>query len=191
MIVCNTIAWIAYSFAVQDYFVFFANAPGLVMGLWLCISSFVTAPFEQRKKAEIALLVLLSIELLVFLVAFHTVTDEDTTKLIVGALCVSVLLVYYSAPLSTIVAVLKTRSSASLQLILCVANTVNGGLWTVYGLATSDAFIWGPNSAGAFLGCAQIALIFIFPSRSQGKGFPARRTLSATELVETHVNIEG
>ena len=41
---------------------------------------------------------------------------------------------YYAAPLSTLVHVLRSRCSASLHWPLCLANGVNGALWTAYGV---------------------------------------------------------
>lgn len=41
--------------------------------------------------------------------------------------------------------VLRTRSSASLYLPFAAMNVVNGLLWTTYGLALGDSFIYGPN----------------------------------------------
>lgn len=44
-----------------------------------------------------------------------------------GALCVAILMVYYSAPMSTLYKVIKERSSASLHWLLCLMNSINGG----------------------------------------------------------------
>lgn len=59
--------------------------------------------------------------------------------------------VYYSAPLSTVYHVLRTRNAASLYWPLCLMNLVNGSLWTAYGIAVTDYFIWVPNGIGAVL----------------------------------------
>jgi hypothetical protein len=58
---------------------------------------------------------------------------------------VFILLIFYSAPLSVLAEVLRTRSSASLYLPFAAMNVVNGLLWTTYGLALGDSFIYGPN----------------------------------------------
>ena len=44
-----------------------------------------------------------------------------------------VLLLYYSAPLSTVKTVLVTKSSASLYWPMCMMNVINSTLWVVYG----------------------------------------------------------
>jgi hypothetical protein len=58
---------------------------------------------------------------------------------------VFILLIFYSAPLSALAEVLRTRCSASLYLPFAAMNVVNGLLWTTYGLALGDSFIYGPN----------------------------------------------
>ena len=41
----------------------------------------------------------------------------------------AILIIFYAAPLSTVMGVLRTRSSATLNLPLSVMNIINGGLW--------------------------------------------------------------
>jgi solute carrier family 50 protein (sugar transporter) len=38
IIVHNCIGWVAYGILKLDYFIFFANAPGLVLGLYYCVT---------------------------------------------------------------------------------------------------------------------------------------------------------
>jgi solute carrier family 50 protein (sugar transporter) len=78
----------------------------------------------------------------------------------------AILLIFYASPLSTLLEVLRTRCSASLNLPLSVMNVINGSLWLVYGLAISDYFIAVPNGVGAGLGVVYCALILTFPRKS-------------------------
>eukprot|EP00798_Chlamydomonas_sp_ICE-L_P006797 gene6797-30767_t len=80
------------------------------------------------------------------------VSDHEGKIKAAGYLAVTVLLLYYSSPLSVLAKVLTTRNSASLYWPLSVMCCVNGALWIAYGLAVGDAFIWAPNVAGAALG---------------------------------------
>ena len=50
-----------------------------------------------------------------------------------GLLANAILLVFYASPLSTVAEVVSTKSSASLQVPLCIGNVVNSLLWLVYG----------------------------------------------------------
>lgn len=45
-----------------------------------------------------------------------------------------VLFLYYAAPLSTVVAVFKQKSSASIYWPYCLMNCINAGLWMAYGV---------------------------------------------------------
>ena len=56
------------------------------------------------------------------------------------------------------VQVVRTRSAASLHALTCATNMVNGMLWTIYGLATSQPFLFVPNASGAALALFQVAL---------------------------------
>ena len=78
----------------------------------------------------------------------------------------AILLIFYASPLSTLLEVLRTRCSASLNLPLSVMNVINGSLWLVSGLAISDYFIAVPNGVGAALGVLYCALILTFPRKS-------------------------
>eukprot|EP00879_Flechtneria_rotunda_P026598 GHRR01028372.1.p2 GENE.GHRR01028372.1~~GHRR01028372.1.p2 ORF type:complete len:108 (+),score=15.07 GHRR01028372.1:1089-1412(+) len=62
-----------------------------------------------------------------------------------GSTTVLILLIFYSAPLSVLAEVFRTHSSVALYLPFAVMNMVNGLLWSAYGLAVPDAFIYGPN----------------------------------------------
>ncbi|GFH16715.1 bidirectional sugar transporter SWEET [Haematococcus lacustris] len=61
--------------------------------------------------------------------------------------------------------VLKTRNSASILLPLTVMNLANAALWTTYGMALQDVFIYAPNGIGLVLSLAQLGLACIYPSK--------------------------
>ena len=62
-----------------------------------------------------------------------------------GVYAASLFIVLCLAPLSTIRTVLQTKNSQSILGQLTAAQCVNTGLWTAYGLAANDHFVWGPN----------------------------------------------
>jgi len=72
--------------------------------------------------------------------------------------------------------VFRTRSAASLYAPLCGMNLLNGLLWTAYGSATGQPFVYGPNAFGAALALFQVALCCLFrsqPPRCAPPGLPA------------------
>ncbi len=89
--------------------------------------------------------------------------DPATATSIWGYTTVAILLIYYSAPLSVLAEVVRTRNSSQLFVPLAAMATCNGLLWTVYGLAVNDTFVWGPNLVGAIFGVVQIVLCWVLP----------------------------
>jgi len=72
-----------------------------------------------------------------------------------------------ASPLSTIRSVLATRNSSSIMGTLTVAQVINTSLWTSYGLAIKDIFVWGPNAVGLGLGLVQLAFKLMFPEKKK------------------------
>jgi solute carrier family 50 (sugar transporter) len=72
---------------------------------------------------------------------------------------------FYGAPLSSIVTVLKTKSSSSIHVATMATNTLNAVFWTAYGIAVVDPFLFVPNGMGAFFGACQIVLMVLFPRK--------------------------
>ena len=72
-------------------------------------------------------------------------------------------IVLSGSPLSTIKAVVRTKSSLSILTPLTCAQVVNTVLWSVYGLAIGDAFVYGPNVVGLGFGLIQLFLKLVFP----------------------------
>ena len=92
--------------------------------------------------------------------------SNDDLKLLWGFTANAILLMYYAAPLSTIITVIKTKNAASLNLPLSVMQCINGCLWLGYGLAVSDPFIYVPNGIGACTGGLLCFLLFVFRKKS-------------------------
>jgi uncharacterized protein with PQ loop repeat len=65
---------------------------------------------------------------------------------------------------STINTVLSTRNAGSILLSLTLAQVTNTALWSVYGLAIKDKFVYGPNMVGLGFGLIQLLLKLAFPS---------------------------
>ena len=48
---------------------------------------------------------------------------------------------------------------------LTVAQVANCVMWSVYGVAVSDLWVWGPNFVGFGLGLVQLSLLMLCPSQ--------------------------
>ena len=122
-----------YAVMKRDYFIFFGNCFGIVLGLWMCISSITILSHknatinEQNTKEIVEFLVLFGVLfwLIMILTAGVILTDQNTAITMIGILCDFFCIVYYTAPLSTLYTVLRTRNSSSLFVPMIVANLVN------------------------------------------------------------------
>lgn len=100
------------------------------------------------------------------LISFSSALSDETKEFIVGIVVNLNLVVFYGAPLSTIMTVLTTQSSSSIHVATMITNTCNGTFWAAYGIAIQDWFIIVPNSLGAGLGVVQIALCLLFARKA-------------------------
>lgn len=165
IVVANCVAWVGYSIVTKDPYVFLANDPGVLLGLFYTLSAYGYADAKTRNRLT-ALMMLFAVALsgVALSVAAMPMSKNEKT-LLWGITANVVLLIYYSAPLTTVKEVLVSRSSASLYWPLCMMNVLNGLLWVGYGRATHNSFIWAPNAVGACLGLLQLSLCLIFPRK--------------------------
>lgn len=63
----------------------------------------------------------------------------------------AILGIYYIAPLTSLLQVLKERDSSSIYWPLSLMNLANALLWMVYGMVSVCASIWGELRAGLLL----------------------------------------
>ena len=155
-IVGNCAAWLGYSFATSDKYVFAANMPGLLLGLFYTMSAIAVAAAPTRLLLEKLLLAYAAV---VGASGFIASTKRlGSPQKVFGYVANGLLILYYAAPLSVLAKVIATRSAASLHLGLSAMSALNGALWCTYGLATKDAFVWAPNAFGVLVSSAQLLL---------------------------------
>jgi len=126
------------------------------------VSQKLAAPAPHEHLAMANVFVWLAITALI---SFASAFSDRTKELIVGISVNLNLVVFYGAPLSTILTVLTTKSSSSIHVRTMLTNTFNGLFWAAYGIAITDLFIAVPNSLGAGLGVIQIMLCLFFPRK--------------------------
>eukprot|EP00891_Asterochloris_glomerata_P001526 jgi/Astpho2/1526/Aster-05400 len=175
-IVFNCCAWTTYAVVTRDPFVFLANDPGVLLGLYYLFSAYGLADEAMRNTLLFMTIFFATLLSGVALGTSVVTLDADEIKLAWGIAANFVLLLYYSAPLSTVKTVLVTKSSASLYWPMCMMNVINSTLWVVYGRAVGDMFIWVPNAVGFVLGGLQLLLCIIFPRQPRAPDSPTKNT---------------
>ena len=151
LIFANCLGWLAYSFVLRDYYVFFSNAPGCLLGLYFTLSAIGLAGRRERVRLESITMVIVGIMVLTGLVTVILPVEnppfpDGFRKTYIGGVAVAMLVMYYAAPLSVLYHVIATRSAAALNTPLALASLANSLLWTAYGIAISDLFILCPNA---------------------------------------------
>lgn len=180
--VFNCIAWVGYSILTEDYWLFFANFPGLVLGLFYSISALAilySPHINERGKGVYQVLENILIGSAAFyclefcLVGFvfpQQGVSSTVGEHLVGYTGVLAALCYYGAPLSTMKIILQTKDSSTLHIPMIIANMCNALMWMVYGaIALNDPIVYAPNALGFLLGAAQLSLSWYYP-RTQTRG---------------------
>lgn len=91
------------------------------------------------------------------------VTRVDAA-IFVGWISAFFIVVYYAAPLSSVVKVVTQGDSSSMHTPMIVMNLLNALMWLFFGsLGINQVQIWVPNTIGAVLAIAQLCLIGIYP----------------------------
>ena len=163
-IVGNTVAWLGYSFATRDAFVFLANWPGLLLGLYYTMTGVALGDQKQRSLIEKLLLAYAAV---LGAAGYAAASGAfGSAQAVLGLVANALLLLYYSSPLSVVANVVKKRNAAALFWPLSLTSLLNGALWTSYGRAVGDAYIWAPNLIGALLATLQLALIGAFGQKA-------------------------
>ena len=86
-------------------------------------------------------------------------SSESDRLVVAGVLANSILVVYYTSPLSTMFEVFRTRDSKSMHFPLVLCNCLNGVCWTSYGIALDDWWIAAPNLFGSMLSLVQLCMM--------------------------------
>jgi uncharacterized protein with PQ loop repeat len=130
------------------------------------LSKKLPKPPARHEKLILGMVVMWTV--CVSVVAFASTLTPVDQQLIVGVVTNGILIFFYGAPLSTVLRILRDRTTNSLHIPTMILNTLNGTFWMCYGIAVDDYFVYAPNGIGACLGGVQIVLSFIFP-RSKGE----------------------
>ncbi|KAL7544344.1 hypothetical protein ACHAWF_007734 [Thalassiosira exigua] len=208
----NTIGWLAYSYITLDLFVFFANAPGLIISIWLNVGALKLQYYEEIIKYSSIQLAegrdsenndagedetqqsadedegdinntgdvcprpppsltpheSKMIQIILIWLGILSVTNlmqigKEDMKFVIGVAVNINLIFFYGAPLSTIMTVIRSKSSESIHGWTMVMNTSNAFFWCIYSLAIRDYYILIPNGLGFMFGIVQIILYNIYP----------------------------
>jgi len=174
----NCIAYVTYSVLLKDYFIWFANVPGLCLAVFYALMSITILARSNlsadHKRMNILIGVLIFGFFLFSILGFAAglaFVGEDNEReraaAVIGntGMCFSIM--YYFAPLSTALTVIRTKNSASLYAPMLALNLANALLWMCYGLAIGEVAVFIPNILGTIVSGGCLILSFMIPKREK------------------------
>eukprot|EP00956_Cyclotella_meneghiniana_P032605 scaffold90301_cov56-Cyclotella_meneghiniana.AAC.2 len=152
-----------YGLSIQDPYVTLSNVPGCIASIWYVVTILPLLKDDtlQQTQGLVVLLSAFTINLWTWLSLTNKSLGQISSTLGMYASLLFILL--SGSPLSTIKTVVSTKSSKSILTPLTLAQVVNTALWSVYGLAIGDRFVYGPNGVGLVFGLVQLLLKVRFP----------------------------
>lgn len=105
--------------------------------------------------------------LIYLLAVFYTQyeQDHDVNKKMIGLLCCVVSIVFFAAPLASLMHVIKVKSTESLPFPIILSTYIVSIQWFLYGYLLGDYFIQIPNLLGCLLSGFQLSLFYIYPAK--------------------------
>jgi solute carrier family 50 protein (sugar transporter) len=167
MTVLASIAWLQYGFSVANPFVVAANLPGLVAAFTgFVIVLPLMKDSNSLKPVQAAIVGGAASTAVLWTYLVFSRIGASVRSTILGYYATCFFLVLAASPLSAMKNIISKRDSAAIYAPATLAQILNCGLWTFYGLvAAKDVFVWGPNLVALILGLAQLSLKLIFPSK--------------------------
>ncbi|KAG7388631.1 hypothetical protein PHYPSEUDO_012122 [Phytophthora pseudosyringae] len=194
MLCCNCVLWALYGFISGSYF------PVLSINVFGTITTVAFSSIYYRWSADRATLNKMAACTglgLLTAVAFTVLAETgaipvSTAQLekIIGYCAVSINICLYAAPLQTMKLVIRTKSSASLPITMCVVNLLNGALWCVYAILSHDLFVLTPNSLGVVMCVVQVGLGVKYRPKKQESDKTEVAKVQTPKMIERIVTIK-
>eukprot|EP00980_Cylindrotheca_fusiformis_P018408 scaffold6052_cov118-Cylindrotheca_fusiformis.AAC.21 len=145
-VVC--MAWLVYGFLVQDPYVALSNIAGCISSIGYVVTILPLLQSNKPALRKTQTLIMSGVTATICLWTFLAVSGTSIAKSssAIGIFASSLFVVMAGSPLLTIKSVVANKNSRSILGPLTIAQVVNSSLWTMYGFAVKNSFVWGPNS---------------------------------------------
>uniref|UniRef100_A0A1I7WUU7 Sugar transporter SWEET1 n=1 Tax=Heterorhabditis bacteriophora TaxID=37862 RepID=A0A1I7WUU7_HETBA len=107
------------------------------------------------------------ITIMLYLINFGDLSNQGMEPL--GYICILLNIINIGAPLFQVGEVIRSKSSESLPLPLCIACFFVSMQWLLYGIIIDDFIIQAPNYVATALSIVQLSLFIIYPRNSNKK----------------------
>lgn len=195
----NCFGWMLYGTMMRDYFIFWANLPGMVLSTYYCLTCIVLLGRKRSSYEQSELYVYFFVFTVFFwglmmmleaIVYGRSDYDRLQANLFIGYVACVGGTSYYVAPLSKMAEIVKNRDSSSLYAPTILINLTNATMWFIYGvIAVNDPVVWFPNFVGGVLSIIQLALVAVFPKKQalQEAGLIELSTTDISSLQDSKI----
>jgi solute carrier family 50 (sugar transporter) len=171
----NCLGWVLYSIVLEDYFIFFTNITGVCLATFYSLTGLKllqrrSHPADLRTAEYLEFIIIGGVfyYCLLGLVTGIAINDKEQIRLIIGISSVCFLIIYYSAPATSLMQVIRTQNSTSLHGPFLLANLAGGLMWTIYGFtALDDPIVYGSNGFGVIFTSVQLLIKLIYLPTSE------------------------
>lgn len=141
-VVVNCVVWMIYGGISGNYWVYILNFIGYFCGTYYF---FVAYAFDEKIRGMMECIVVVLIILVSFIGMVVSCVmknlSESVCFVVVGILVNLILVVYYSASLSTMAEVVRMKDLKFMYFFLVFCNGFNGLCWIMYGIVLNDWWI--------------------------------------------------
>lgn len=160
-----SMCWLVYGLSIRNPFVALSNLPGCVAAIWYSTTVLPLLKGSQLKTTQNTIVTLSAVVVTLWTYLSLSNRPMGQVQSMLGLFASGLFIVLSGSPLSTIKTVLSTRNAGSILSSTTIAQVTNTALWSAYGFAIGDKFVYGPNLAGLGFGLIQLVLKLAFPSK--------------------------
>ncbi|XP_060529135.1 sugar transporter SWEET1 [Cylas formicarius] len=158
----STSLWLRYGFLIQDRSIILVNAVGILLFFTYVTIFFI---YSIKKGSIIRQCLACMIVLSLVLLHIQQTTDIQEAKSFLGLVCCFVTVLFFASPLSSLLEVIRLKTTENLPYHLILMTFIVSFQWLVYGIVLHDKFIQIPNFLGCILSGSQLSLFVLYPSR--------------------------
>ncbi|CAH0554594.1 unnamed protein product [Brassicogethes aeneus] len=162
----STALWLRYGFLIEDKSIIFVNAVGSLLFIAYVVVFYL---YSIKTEYIIRQIITCGLILLATLLYVKNASNLEEAQNHLGLICTGVTILFFAAPLSSLMHVIRVKNTESLPYPIILASFVVCIQWLLYGYLLEDMFIQIPNFLGALLSGFQLGLFYVYPTNNKSK----------------------
>ncbi|KAK5644454.1 hypothetical protein RI129_005754 [Pyrocoelia pectoralis] len=152
-------SWLGYGLLINDTSLILVNTVGATLNFAYAV---LFCYYSIKKTIVLRQFVGSICAILTVLAYIANETDKDVSIKYIGFLACALTIMFFAAPLTSLLYVIKVKSAESLPFPIILMSFIVTIQWFFYGFLLHDYFIQVPNLLGCFLSGFQLLLFWIY-----------------------------